>query len=220
VLVVAYRAAQAGCADDPADLIEPARQRGQLNRLALELELAAADNVLATLERRPVQLDGAELAPPLVDLRLGADEGSLAAAEVRCADIELGLAHVELGCALPQDLFDPGVKLASLLLPPLEVGDRAAELCGALLELAAPRRDELGERVLVVGRSEERAQATEHAVLGRRPSGPLIPASIPFRMPLHRRLAAPATHPQPSSSNEPPAPLDVRRASSGSSPNG
>src|SRR4029453_9493138 len=75
VLVVACRAAQAGCADDPSDLVEPARQRGKLDRLAFELELAAADNVLATLERRTVQLDGAELAAPLVDLRLGAAEG-------------------------------------------------------------------------------------------------------------------------------------------------
>ena len=195
-------------AERPAHLVELPRQLGQLRRPVLELDLAKAHGFLATLDRRRPELDGTERAAAILDGRLGLRDRRLARVELGRPDAQLRLAKVELGGALSENLLDAEVQLAGALLAMLELLDRGANLDGALLELAAAFRDEVGHGIRGVGRREQPPKAAARPVVRRAAPGPLLPFPIVLRVSLHRLgpSVAPATHPQPSSSEWPPAP--------------
>ena len=164
-----------------------AGQLGQLGGTVLELDLAKADGFLATLDRRRPELDGTERAPTILDGRLGLRDRRLARVELGRPDAQLGLAKIELGCALPEDLLDAEVQLAGALLAMLELLDGRAYLGGPLLELAAALGDELGHGVGGVGGREQPAEAAAaRPVVGRTAPGPLLPFPIVLGVSLHR----------------------------------
>ena len=134
-------------------------------------------------------------------------DGGLTRVELGRADAQLRLPEIELGSAVAEDLLDPEVQLARALLAALELLDGRADLRRALLELLPALGDQVGDGVGGVGRREEPAKASARLVVGRAAARPLVPFPLVSRVSLHDRVVAgaPAAHPQPSSSNEPPA---------------
>jgi hypothetical protein len=63
--------------------------------------------------------------------------------------VQLGLAPIELGCALPEPPLDGVAKLMGALLTLLELGNRLGQAGRAFLELAFAFGDQLVDRLLL-----------------------------------------------------------------------
>jgi hypothetical protein len=152
-----------------------------------ELLLLEPDCRFAPLDRSALQLDGSKLTPPSLDCGLSLGNERFTAIKLGRACGELGLAEIELGRAVTQDLLDARVKLVRARFALLELVDGCAELDRPLLELAAALGDQLGHGVLTVRRGKEGAEAASHAVVRHRSSRPLFPFWVAFRLTVHRR---------------------------------
>ena len=93
------------------------------------------------------------------DVALLRTHGLLASSQLDRERGQLGLALVELGRAVAEHLLDRAAQSCGLLLAPLEALDRLPQPLGLLLELAAAVADHRVDRLLVVGRREERPAA-------------------------------------------------------------
>ena len=149
-----------------------------------ELGLAESRGLFTSFDRRSAELDGAEGATAIVELRLGLLEGGLAGVELGRPDTQLGLAQVELGRAVAKDLFHTVVQLACALLSVLELLDSGADLRRSLLELPAALGDELRYGVGGVRGAEQTTEPTTPVAAGAA-TGPLLPLALVRCLALH-----------------------------------
>ena len=124
--------------------------------------------------RRRARCDGPRPSPP------PARPPSRACFELGGAHAQLGLAQVELGGAVPQDLLHAEVQLARALLATFELFDGLPNLARALLELLPALCDQLDDGVGGLGRREQAPEAAAAAC--RRACRVPAPAPIPARV--------------------------------------
>ena len=157
----------------------------QIRRHLLEGRLALRRRLLAPLDRGAAELDGSELLLAERDVALLLAHGLVAGAKLDRERGQLGLPLVELGRAVAEHLLDRAPESCGLLLAPLEALDRLLQPLGLLLDLAAAVADQRVDRLLVVGRREERLQPVANAFVRWLPAGPVLPFTIASRVSLH-----------------------------------
>ena len=155
-----------------AEVGEPPRERCQLLRALLQRDLRVPSDLLAALDCGPAQLDGAELAAPIRESRLGSLGRPTAFVELRGSErVELRLTTIELGGVLAQQRVQLVLELAQPPLPSVELDVRPGQR--RVVRLAAGRRR---EGVAAARGREERAQAVTAALIG----GVAVAAIAPF----------------------------------------
>ena len=184
----------------------------------VELTLALRQRALPLLDRLSLELDCTELASPPVDLGLFRAQTRFPLEELTAELLELQLAVREVASAEAKQALDGGSHVAQELLSPFEVGHRLLEAARLLLELAAPRCQQLLEPLLG-------ARVGEHAAcqigLGGRFAGRVLPVSVAPRDQGHRASVASLRGCRESETDPPETPLlrrrgDVRGAERGS----
>ena len=158
-----------------------AQIRGHL----LEGGLALRRGLLTPLERGAAELDGSELLLAERNVAFLLAYGLLAGPELDRERGQLGLPLVELGRAVAEHLLDRAPEPGRLFLAALEALDRLLQPLCLLLELAATVADQRVDRLLVVGRREQRPQPVANAVFRGLPAGPVLPFTIVSRVSLH-----------------------------------
>ena len=86
---------------------------------------------------------------------------------------------------MTEHLLDRAPEPCRLLLAALEALDRLLQPLRLLLDLAAAVADQRVDRLLVVGRGEERLQPVANAFVRGLPAGPVLPFTIASRVSLH-----------------------------------
>ena len=140
---------------------------------------------LPPFDRGPAELDGSELLLAERGLALLRAHGLLAGPQLDRERGQLGLPLVELGRAVAEHLLDRAPESCRLLLAPLEALDRLPQPLGLLLELATAVADHRIDRLLVVGRGEQRPQPVPDPLVRWLPAGPVLPFTIASRVSLH-----------------------------------
>ena len=103
--------------------------------------LALGHSRLAALEGSALQLDRAELSPPLLELALANAESRVAAGQFLGELVERSLASIQLRALVLQPALDLVREPPSGLFTPRELHRAGRELGGALVQITEPNRD-------------------------------------------------------------------------------